>query len=66
MRLWRSFLPVMVAVLLAAPMARADECTHCAEWNAPQKPLRIFGNTRYVGVQGLSARNARLASERTR
>lgn len=30
-------------------------CTSCAEWNAPQRPFRIFGNTYYVGTHGLSA-----------
>jgi metallo-beta-lactamase class B len=31
------------------------QCPSCAEWNAPQKPLRVFGNTWYVGTKGLSA-----------
>jgi metallo-beta-lactamase class B len=31
------------------------ECPSCAEWNAPQKPLRIFGDTWFVGTHGLSA-----------
>ncbi|MEP7002094.1 MAG: hypothetical protein ABI969_16515, partial [bacterium] len=30
-------------------------CTNCAEWNSPQRPFRIFGNTYYVGPHGLSA-----------
>jgi metallo-beta-lactamase class B len=30
-------------------------CKVCAEWNAPQKPFRIYGNTYYVGVAGLSS-----------
>jgi metallo-beta-lactamase class B len=30
-------------------------CFDCAEWNAPFEPFRIFGNTYYVGVAGLSA-----------
>lgn len=34
---------------------RAAECSGCAEWNAPQKPFRIHGNTYYVGPHGLSA-----------
>src|SRR5688572_16592998 len=34
-----------------APIA----CTDCAEWNAPRKPDRVFGNTYYVGMAGLSA-----------
>ncbi len=30
-------------------------CTSCAEWNAPQQPFRIFGNTYYVGTHGLGS-----------
>jgi metallo-beta-lactamase class B len=30
-------------------------CTKCAEWNIPQDPIRIFGNTYYVGVRGLGS-----------
>lgn len=31
------------------------ECSACAEWNQPQTPFRIFGNTWYVGPAGLAA-----------
>lgn len=34
-----------------APIA----CEACAEWNVPRAPFRVFGNTYYVGVAGLSA-----------
>jgi metallo-beta-lactamase class B len=30
-------------------------CASCAEWNVPQRPFRIYGNTYYVGTHGLSA-----------
>jgi metallo-beta-lactamase class B len=30
-------------------------CPSCAEWNAPQAPFRIYGNTYYVGPRGLSS-----------
>ena len=30
-------------------------CQACAEWNRPQAPFQIFGNTYYVGPRGLSA-----------
>lgn len=30
-------------------------CMDCAEWNAPREPYRVFGNTYYVGVAGLSS-----------
>lgn len=35
--------------------SRVTSCSACAEWNLPQKPFRIFGNTYYVGTHGLSA-----------
>ena len=31
------------------------KCAACEEWNAPHEPFRVFGNTYYVGVAGLSA-----------
>ncbi|MGF1668894.1 MAG: subclass B3 metallo-beta-lactamase, partial [Balneolaceae bacterium] len=30
-------------------------CPICAEWNAPQHPFQIYGNTYYVGPRGLAA-----------
>lgn len=30
-------------------------CASCAGWNRPHAPVRIFGNTYYVGTDGLSA-----------
>jgi metallo-beta-lactamase class B len=30
-------------------------CGDCGGWNKPHKPFRVFGNTYYVGVAGLSA-----------
>ena len=33
----------------------AQNCAKCAEWNIPQKPFRIFGNSYYVGTHGLSS-----------
>jgi len=48
-------------VLALAAEAVADRpkekvtCSSCAEWNVPQKPFRIFGNTYYVGTHGLSS-----------
>lgn len=31
------------------------KCDDCAAWNAPREPFKLFGNTYYVGTQGLSA-----------
>jgi len=33
----------------------ATVCDGCAEWNEPQRPFRVYGNTWYVGTRGLSA-----------
>jgi metallo-beta-lactamase class B len=30
-------------------------CADCDAWNAPHEPFRVFGNTYFVGVAGLSA-----------
>jgi metallo-beta-lactamase class B len=40
------------ALTMAYDSAR---CPSCAEWNTPQAPLRLFGNTYYVGTHGLTA-----------
>jgi metallo-beta-lactamase class B len=48
----------LVALLLPVSGAlaqRARECPSCAEWNAPQRPIRLHGNTYYVGTHGLGA-----------
>jgi len=31
------------------------ECGSCEEWNAPQDPFQVHGNTYYVGTRGLAA-----------
>jgi metallo-beta-lactamase class B len=60
----KPFVPLLLIVSTAAWTApqekpfRADApttCTACEEWNAPHEPFRVFGNTYYVGVGGLSA-----------
>jgi metallo-beta-lactamase class B len=45
------------AVLSALPALGGESttCANCTEWNRPQQPFRIFGNTYYVGTRGLSA-----------
>jgi metallo-beta-lactamase class B len=40
------------------PLTRAypaEACSSCAEWNQPHAPVRIHGNTYYVGTAGLTA-----------
>jgi len=37
-------------------LARAGfSCEACPEWNAPQQPVRIFGNAFWVGPRGLGS-----------
>jgi metallo-beta-lactamase class B len=35
--------------------ARSAGCPSCAEWNAPQSPLKVFGHTYWVGTHGLGS-----------
>ena len=61
----RTFIFLLAAALLSpshlaaqasgAAAKRAAECPHCAEWNVPQVPFRLWGNAYYVGTHGLSA-----------
>jgi metallo-beta-lactamase class B len=40
------------------PLTRAypaAACSSCAEWNEPTAPVRLHGNTYYVGTRGLAA-----------
>ncbi len=50
-------LTFVVAGLLASLSAAAAsiDCVRCEAWNREQAPLRIFGNTYYVGPHGLSS-----------
>lgn len=62
----RRLLLALAPTIAAAPLAAqarppvpvdlaATPCEACAEWNEPQRPFRIHGNTWYVGTRGLSA-----------
>jgi metallo-beta-lactamase class B len=31
------------------------KCDSCAEWNQPREPFKVFGNTYYVGMAGVSS-----------
>src|SRR5690348_3739069 len=48
-----------VLLLAAAVASSADtepiKCDRCEEWNASHAPFRVYGNTYYVGTQGLSS-----------
>jgi metallo-beta-lactamase class B len=57
-RISRSLLACLLLaalVVLAAGQGTSSSCSECAEWNQPQKPFRVFGNTYYVGPHGLSS-----------
>lgn len=52
----RLLMCIFVMLATAAALAAAPSpCAQCAAWNVEQKPFRIFGNTYFVGVRGLSA-----------
>jgi len=36
-------------------VAPTPNCSSCAEWNVPHAPFRLFGNTYFVGTNGLTA-----------
>jgi metallo-beta-lactamase class B len=53
-------LVVLVCAWMNAPSAEAAArksklCPQCEQWNQPHKPFRIWGNTWFVGTDGLSA-----------
>jgi metallo-beta-lactamase class B len=50
-----SLLVALLATFTAASAQTTPSCKQCAEWNVSQEPFRIYGNTYYVGVHGLSS-----------
>ena len=55
-------LPILLCVFLLAGCGPRTlepdppyDCERCADWNEPQDPFRIHGNTWYVGTDGLSS-----------
>ncbi|MBK8647782.1 MAG: subclass B3 metallo-beta-lactamase [Gemmatimonadetes bacterium] len=46
---------ILGASLGAQSVTPTPNCPSCAEWNAPHAPFKLFGNTYYVGTNGLSA-----------
>src|SRR5260221_10623014 len=52
---------LIASLLLASTGASSmpDEtpiaCGNCADWNQPQAPFRVYCNTYYVGMHGLSS-----------
>jgi metallo-beta-lactamase class B len=50
----RNLLLLLLAVPLSA-QAPPTPCSNCAVWNQPHQPFKIYGNTYYVGTNGLSS-----------
>ena len=51
-----TFLLVLAALAWGQQGApQSSSCADCPEWNKPQQPFRIYGNTYYVGPHGLSS-----------
>jgi metallo-beta-lactamase class B len=50
-----SVLAISSAAHAAAKSPDSIDCDNCKEWNKPVKPFNIYGNTWYVGVNGLSS-----------
>jgi metallo-beta-lactamase class B len=51
-------LALLVVTLFQAPTFRSDpphKCSSCDDWNKPREPFKIFGNTYFVGTDGLSS-----------
>jgi metallo-beta-lactamase class B len=50
---------LVLVVAAATGSAQAHDvpvnCDNCADWNKPVKPFNVYGNTWYVGVDGLSS-----------
>ena len=54
----RAVLGTLLVSLLPFAAMRAQDtivCGQCTEWNVPQRPIRLHGNTYYVGTHGLGA-----------
>lgn len=55
LRIVAVFIFIISAFAALAHSQTSPACKHCVEWNAPQKPFQIYGNTYYVGPHGLSS-----------
>src|SRR5688572_11361519 len=45
----------LLALLSAPLVAQQNFSQQRAEWNLPQKPFKVYGNTYWVGTRGLGA-----------
>ena len=54
----RLLIALLLLVVPQGPLFLADpphKCDSCDEWNKPREPFKIFGNTYFVGTDGLSS-----------
>ena len=51
----KTWLVPAVLALLAGPALADIQCADCAKWNEAVEPVRLSGNSWYVGVGGLSS-----------
>jgi metallo-beta-lactamase class B len=66
-RAWKRISLLLLATWVSSPQsARAqpepltrpyteEECSSCAAWNVPHRPVHLYGNTYYVGTDGLAS-----------
>ncbi len=49
----------LAVVVMTSPLAAqgytAQQCPSCAGWNVPHAPIKLFGNSYYVGTDGLTS-----------
>jgi metallo-beta-lactamase class B len=50
-----AFLLVVASLASGQSGPPASSCDNCPEWNKPQEPFRVYGNTYYVGPHGLTS-----------
>jgi metallo-beta-lactamase class B len=51
---WRILVPLILVFPLLAKDVHSS-CANCVAWNKPHPAFRIYGNTYYVGTEGLSS-----------
>ena len=52
---WAGVWLLAVGSMLSGQKGAQPACSKCGEWNLPQQPFRVYGNTYYVGPRGLGS-----------
>lgn len=55
MKIALTLLLLFAALAAGNQTAPQSSCADCTEWNKPQRPFKVYGNTYYVGPHGLSS-----------